>query len=118
MSNERLKVYVTMVASLQDVERGQSAGLSPTQEALVEECRAMAEMLLGKNLAYGDSAFTPLGVFAKADADLLIRARIDDKLSRIMRGTEGAFSEDTLSDLIGYLVILRVHRKMQKGTPA
>jgi len=63
-------------------------------------------MLMTKNAAYGNSAFDPVRVFSKADAVEQLKVRIDDKLSRIMRGT--ACGEDTITDLMGYLVLLKV----------
>lgn len=71
-------------------------------------------MLLAKNKAYGNSALDPVRIFSRADTTEQLRVRIDDKLSRIMRGTGlNAVPEDTLLDLIGYLVLLLV----QQSTP-
>jgi len=64
-------------------------------------------MLVEKNKAYGNSALEPIRIFSKEDADAGIRQRIDDKLSRLARGTDFA-DEDTISDLIGYLVLLKI----------
>jgi hypothetical protein len=64
------------------------------------------EMLIQKNAAYGDSALDPLRVFSKASAEEQIRVRIDDKLSRLARGSEAG--EDVLHDLLGYLVLLEI----------
>lgn len=69
-------------------------------------------MLLAKNRAYGDSAVHPVRIFSKADSLEQIRVRIDDKLSRLMRGESAG--EDVERDLIGYLVMLRVARRSQK----
>ena len=50
---------------------------------------------------------------SEVEADDAICARIDDKLSRIAnRGLNGD-TEDTLFDLIGYLVLLQIARKDQ-----
>jgi hypothetical protein len=68
----------------------------------------VAVILLEKNKAYGNSALDPVRYFSKADAAEQIKVRIDDKLSRIMRGSAEAFNEDVVLDLIGYLVLLRV----------
>jgi hypothetical protein len=70
-------------------------------------------MLLRKNLAYGDSALNPLRVFSKADAGAGLRVRIDDKLSRI-RNQGFDDSEDTLQDLIGYLILYRAGQRAGK----
>jgi hypothetical protein len=66
-------------------------------------------MLLAKNKAYGDSAINPLRVFSSADPAEQLRVRIDDKLSRLARGEQKEqVPEDTVRDLIGYLVLLLV----------
>lgn len=62
--------------------------------------------LAQKNAAYGDSAMNPMRVFSSADPLEAIRVRIDDKISRIQRGSDAG--EDTVMDLIGYLVLLKV----------
>ena len=75
------------------------------------ECRMISDLLCKKNESYGDSACSPLQIFSKLDADDAICARIDDKLSRIAnRGLNGD-TEDTLFDLIGYLILLQIARK-------
>jgi hypothetical protein len=69
-------------------------------------------MLISKNRSYGSSFSEPLGIFAKGlSADVQIRVRIDDKLARLARGTE-FLNEDTVLDLIGYLVLWRVLRRL------
>jgi hypothetical protein len=66
--------------------------------------REIERLLLEKNAAYGDSAINPVRIFSQADPVEQLRVRIDDKLSRIARGN--SLSEDTITDLIGYLVLL------------
>lgn len=69
-----------------------------------------ANLLLEKNLAYGDSALNPIRIFSKAEADEQIRVRLDDKLSRMMRGAADAranIPEDTVRDLVNYLALLQ-----------
>lgn len=83
--------------------------LTPTQLAITEECEALERMLLEKNRRYGDSAIQPVRIFSRADPLEQIRIRIDDKLSRLLRGDDAG--EDTELDLIGYLVLLRVARR-------
>lgn len=67
-------------------------------------------MLLAKNEAYGDSALNPLNVFSKANAEYGIRQRIDDKLKRIKNAGLNDNTEDTLQDLVGYLILLMIAR--------
>ena len=68
-------------------------------------------LLLEKNAKYGDSALTPIQVFSKLDSEEAICARIDDKMSRIKNSGINADTEDTVNDLIGYLILLKVARK-------
>lgn len=72
------------------------------------EANAIVAMLVAKNEAYGDSALNPVRVFSRADVVEQLLVRIDDKLSRLARGS--AAGEDVESDLLGYLLILRVAR--------
>lgn len=70
-------------------------------------CNSVAEMLIAKNKSYGNSALEPINCFYKGDAGTSIRVRIDDKLSRIMRGNEYQ-GDDTVKDLLGYLILLLI----------
>jgi hypothetical protein len=81
-----------------------------TAAEIVRECDEIKGMLLEKNRAYGDSAVSPVRVFSKATAVEQLLVRIDDKISRIMRGS--AAGEDAILDLIGYLILLRVARRV------
>ena len=49
-------------------------------------------------------------MFSRAEPEEQLLVRIDDKLSRIARGSEFE-NDDTILDLIGYLVLLRIARK-------
>ena len=81
-----------------------------TQNSIKWICNEIRDLLLSKNKAYGDSAISPENIFSKLDNAQAICARIDDKLSRIKnRGLDDA-TEDTLDDLIGYLILLKVAR--------
>jgi hypothetical protein len=83
----------------------------PFSDVLDDELQEIREFLISKNQAYGNSAVEPVRVFSKADAVEQIRVRIDDKISRLMRGR--ADGEDTELDLLGYLILLRVATRMQ-----
>jgi len=88
--------------------------LTKTQNLIVKECDSIRDLLLEKNRSYGDSFSRPIGIFAAGhDADVQIRVRIDDKLARISRGTEYS-NEDTITDLIGYLILLRLLVNVKK----
>lgn len=68
------------------------------------------DMLIKKNLAYGDSALDPVRIFAKSNSMEQIFVRIDDKLSRFARGKEYPGDND-IDDLIGYLVLLKIAKE-------
>ena len=70
-------------------------------------CNSIAQLLIDKNKSYGNSALEPLNCFYKGDSINSIKVRIDDKLTRIKNCNEFE-NEDTIKDLIGYLVLLKV----------
>jgi hypothetical protein len=73
--------------------------------------REVGTMLIEKNAAYGDSALNPVRVFSKASPVEQLLVRIDDKLSRLQRGS--AAGEDVVRDLLGYLILLTIARKRE-----
>lgn len=82
-----------------------------TAELITAECNAIKGMLLAKNAAYGDSALSPRRIFSRADAIEQLKVRIDDKLSRVATMGPEPTIEDTVADLIGYLVLLRIAQR-------
>lgn len=80
------------------------------QQLIAEECDSIKSLLLEKNRKYGNSALTPVRIFSTADPIEQIKVRIDDKLSRI-RFSQSDEDEDVLTDLIGYLVLLKIAKK-------
>lgn len=86
-----------------------------TRDLILEVSSDVTNLLLEKNAAYGDSALKPANIFAKGDAVENLSARIDDKLMRIKtRGIDDK-TEDTINDLIGYLILLKVALKQKDG---
>ena len=75
-----------------------------------EVCEDIHKLLIEKNKSYGNSALDPIRCFSKLDAIETIKIRIDDKLSRLMRGCEYK-QEDTINDLLGYLVLYKIALK-------
>lgn len=65
------------------------------------------KMLIEKNKSYGDSALNPARIFSKADSIEQLKVRIDDKLSRLMRGNEYP-GDNEIDDLMGYLTLLKI----------
>jgi hypothetical protein len=82
---------------------------APLGEDILDECLEIATMLIEKNRAYGNSALAPVRIFSRASSEEQLLVRIDDKLSRLARGS--AAGEDVVADLIGYLVLLRIARR-------
>jgi hypothetical protein len=74
---------------------------------------SIREMLINKNLKYGNSALQPLGVFSQLSAKEGLLVRIDDKLKRIKNGSLEKDDEDVINDLIGYLVLLKIQDKVK-----
>ncbi len=86
------------------------------QGLIKEECDSVKNLLLEKNAKYGNSAIQPKRIFSKQSSIEQIKVRIDDKLSRIQNmGFVDTSDEDTLKDLIGYLILLRVSHRVSKN---
>lgn len=73
-------------------------------------CNEIKDLLMQKNLAYGDSALDPVRIFSKADAIEQLLVRIDDKLSRFSRGKAYPGDND-INDLVGYLILLKIAKE-------
>jgi hypothetical protein len=92
--------------ALRLVPHGVSHPQAPNEFHIRKVCTQLADFLCAKNAAYGDSAINPLRVLSKADPAEQIRVRMDDKISRMVRGQ--AAGEDALKALVGYWVLLQV----------
>ena len=79
------------------------------ERRLADECDRIKALLVGKNRSYGNSALDPIRIFARSDRLEQIKVRIDDKLSRIKRAPDES-SEDTVTDLVGYLILYLIAR--------
>lgn len=85
-------------------------------EMVSKKCNKVRNLLVEKNKAYGNSALDPIRIFSKSTSEEQILVRIDDKISRIARGDVNTkITEDTISDLIGYLILLQVSQDMKKN---
>ena len=67
----------------------------------------IGDTLIAKNEQYGNSALEPVRIFSKASAVEQIKVRMDDKISRLVRGN-GEGDEDAQADLLGYIVLLKI----------
>ena len=68
----------------------------------------IVKLLKEKNSAYGNTALNPANIFSKLESTEAICARIDDKLSRIKNRGINDKTEDTVDDIIGYLLLLKM----------
>lgn len=80
---------------------------APSGDSIARVVNDILKILLEKNIAYGNSALEPIRVFSKASTIEQLLVRIDDKLNRLKNGSEYP-GDDTIVDLIGYLVLLKV----------
>jgi DNA-directed RNA polymerase specialized sigma24 family protein len=81
-------------------------------DLIKNQCDIISQMLVAKNEQYGDSVFKPMRIFSKVDATQQLRVRIDDKISRLIRGNDSIESdEDIIDDLIGYLILLKIQMR-------
>ncbi len=93
------------------------------QALIKQECDALCALLLRKNTLYKNSALEPANTFCQASAIDQIAVRCDDKLKRIANmgglarvlGDAAPDGEDTVQDLLGYLVLARVAAKVHGG---
>jgi hypothetical protein len=86
-------------------------------EKIREIADGVRDLLLEKNAAYGDSALKPANIFAKGSAVENLACRIDDKIMRIKNRGITADTEDTIQDLIGYLILLKIAIENERTQP-
>jgi hypothetical protein len=73
----------------------------------------IVNLLKEKNKAYGDSALKPIKVFSKLESVEALCCRIDDKIARIKNKGLNDKTEDTLDDIIGYLLLLKMAKEKE-----
>lgn len=76
-----------------------------------EEFDRIKDIVINKNIDYGNSLHNPISVFQK-DKMQGILGRLDDKLNRIRTVGINDNTEDTIDDLIGYLIHLNIMKKL------
>ncbi len=86
--------------------------MNDTQLDITQVCDDIKNMLLDKNMKYGDSAINPIRFLSESSSVEQILVRIDDKLNRIKQGSI-IDDEDVINDLIGYFVLLKIARKRE-----
>jgi hypothetical protein len=78
-----------------------------TNEKIENYLEDLKKELIKKNTIYGDSLQNPIQIFQKDKVNGIL-GRIDDKLNRIKTVGINKDTEDTIKDLIGYLVHLEI----------
>jgi hypothetical protein len=83
------------------------------------EYDTMRDFAIAKNISYNGSIFNSEwiinidGIDKYKQVEIGIIARINDKLARINKVGLNGFNEDNLSDLIGYLMLLKIHKNLK-----
>ena len=90
-----------------EISEGESYVVSFNEELDIV-VKQMTDLLKEKNKAYGNSALNPTNIFSKLNASESLCARIDDKIARIRNKGINDKTEDTVDDLIGYLLLLKM----------
>ena len=80
---------------------------APAGYKIINSCLEIAQMLVDKNISYGNSALEPTRIFSTADATEQLKVRIDDKLNRV-KNNQGFAGDNDIDDLIGYLVLYKI----------
>ena len=84
-----------------------------TEAVICNICEDIADFLIEKNRKYGNSAINPVRVFSTASDIEQLNVRMDDKLSRI-RTSKPEDQEDARLDLVGYLILDMVKRRLSE----
>ena len=99
-----------MLVSKEDLQSGSDYDIDTSSfgKDLFKINREITELLINKNKAYGNTALNPTNTFSKLNSTEALCARIDDKLARIKNKGINDETEDTVNDLIGYLLLLKM----------
>ena len=81
--------------------------VAPSGVRIWNACHEIAQLLIEKNISYGDSALSPNRTFAQSDGIEQLKVRIDDKLNRV-KNNQGFAGDNDIDDLIGYLILLKI----------
>ena len=94
--------YMQWITDLQLI-----ATKAPSGTSIINAGLEIIEMLIKKNISYGDSALKPARIFAQSDNIEQLKVRIDDKLNRV-KNNQGFAGDNDIDDLIGYLILLKI----------
>lgn len=82
-------------------------------QKIEEHFDRLKQLVVAKNTTYGNSLHNPINVFQKDKVQGLL-GRLDDKLNRIKTVGVNDSTEDTVDDLIGYLIHLNIMIDLEK----
>jgi hypothetical protein len=85
--------------------------LQETNKEIEQTFNSIRDKVIQKNIDYNNSLQNPISIFHKETSINGILARIDDKLNRIHTKGIDDKTEDTIEDLIGYLIHLKIAQK-------
>lgn len=80
---------------------------APAGYKILNTCLEIAQMLIDKNISYGNSALEPARIFSTADSTEQLKVRIDDKINRV-KNNQGYAGDNDIDDLIGYLILYKI----------
>jgi hypothetical protein len=83
-----------------------------TDRAIRHVCKEFGEFLVEKNHKYGNSAFEPMTVFSQASAEEKLRIRQEDKLKKIVTGSN-LKDEDAEQDFVGYHFLIKALKYLE-----
>jgi hypothetical protein len=83
------------------------------QAEILNQVKSVGSLLIEKNRKYGNSALEPNRIFSRASTLEQLYVRCDDKINRIMN-RQNDEDEDVIQDLIGYLILIQVYKKLFK----
>lgn len=103
-------LYCDLIGHEDATQLTKLVNIAPSGSEIAKVTIGILELLLNKNISYGNSALEPIRIFSAASTIEQLNVRIDDKLNRLKRGVEYQ-DEDTITDLIGYLILLKVAKE-------
>jgi hypothetical protein len=95
---------------MSDLDLEQLIATAPMGKEIWRECVDLAELLLRKNISYGNSALEYESIFGNLTAEQALYARLNDKLARIKNNLsyEDEGMTDAVRDTAGYLMLLLI----------
>jgi len=97
------------------VKIGAESSSTQSQKEIEKIFNEVRDFVLKKNECYGDSALNPVRIFSRSSPIEQIMVRLDDKLSRLVRGKDGIETdEDVFTDIMGYCALAVVLIRREK----